>query len=389
MMCKTALKGNLVLQDTVLSRGYVVVEGEKISGIFDSAFRYKEDGVKLIDCGDAYIAPGLVDLHLHGALGKDVMDGQEDSVRTIAKHQANHGVTGFLGSTISAPLDSVLEAIHVIKNTVKEPSPSEILGVYVEGPFLSTKEKGAHTASFLRGMTGKDCEKLIDSINGLHAILSLAPEVEENMRWIENLRSSNFVVAIGHSDATYDQAMESFTKGVTHATHLYNAMSGFDHREPGVVGAVLDSNDVMAEIIADGVHVHPAALRLAVARKGPERICLITDSMMATGVGDGVYAWGEQEIEVNGTRAVIRGTDVLAGSVLTLNTAVKNMMDWTDVTISQAINMASLNPARVLGMEMEIGSIQVGKLANLVVLDRDFQIEDTLVRGKSVLKKGT
>jgi len=388
-MYKTALKGNLVLQDTIINQGYVVVEGEKISGIFAPTDRLQEDGVKFIDYGDAFIAPGFVDLHLHGALGKDVMDGQEESVRTIAEHQANSGVTGFLGSTMSAPLDSVLEAIRLIKIAAEDPLPSEVMGVHIEGPFLNTKKKGAHTASFIRGMTEKDCERLIDATNGLNAILSLAPEVEDNMRWIPKLKAQGYVVAIGHTDATYGQAMKSFSKGVTHATHLYNAMSGFDHREPGVVGAVLDSENITAEIIADGVHVHPAALRLAVARKGPERICLVTDSMMATGVGDGVYAWGEEELEVQGNRATIRGSDILAGSVLTLNTAIKNIADWTGVTINQAINMASLNPARVLGVEERVGSIQIGKLANLVVLDQNFRVVDTISRGKSVLRKGS
>jgi N-acetylglucosamine-6-phosphate deacetylase len=389
MMHKIALKGSLVLQDTIINQGYLVVEGKKISGIFAPADRFQEDGVEFIDYGDAYIAPGFVDLHLHGALGKDVMDSQDKSMRTIAGHQAKNGVTGFLGSTMSAPLDSVLEAIRVIKNAAEDPLPSEILGVHVEGPFVSMQKKGAHSASFIRGMNEKDIKKLADAIAGWNAILSLAPEVEENMRLIEKLKTQGFVVAIGHSDATYERAMESFAKGVSHATHLYNAMSGFDHREPGVVGAVLDSNDVTAELIADGIHVHPAALRLAVAMKGPERICLVTDSMMATGVGDGVYKWGEQEIEVYGNKAVIRGSDVLAGSVLTLNTAIKNMIAWTDVTINQAINMASLNPARVLGLDFVIGSIRIGKLANIVVLDRDFNVVDTLLRGKSVLRKGT
>jgi len=372
MILKTALRGNLVLQDIIINQGYVVVEGQKISGIFDPTDRCQEDGVKFIDYGDAYIAPGFIDLHLHGALGKDVMDGQEESMRTIAEHQIQNGVTGFLGSMMSAPLDSILEAIRVIKNAAKHPLPSEILGVHIEGPFVSTKKKGAHSASFIRGMTEKDCERLAEAVERIKSILSLAPEAEENMRWIEKLKAEGFVVAVGHTDATYDQALESFTKGVTHATHLYNAMSGFDHREPGVVGAVLDSDEITAELIADGVHVHPAALRLAVARKGPEKICLVTDSMMATGVGNGVYSWGEEEIEVCGNRAVIQGSDILAGSLLTLNTAIKNMIGWTDVTINQAINMASLNPARVLGLEEKIGSIHVGKLANLVVLDRKF-----------------
>ena len=388
MKFKTALKGNLVLQDTIINRGNVVVEGQKISGIFAPTDRFQEEGVKFIDYGDAYIAPGFVDLHLHGALGKDMMDGQKESVQTIAEHQAKNGVTGFLGSTMSASLDSVLEAIRVIKNMAKDPLPSEILGVHVEGPFVSTQKKGAHSASFIRGMTEKDCERLTDAVNGLHVILSLAPEVEENMRLIAKLKAQGFVVAIGHTDATYDQALESFAKGVSHATHLYNAMSGFDHREPGVVGAVLDSDDITAELIADGVHVHPVALRLAVARKGPERICLVTDSIIATGVGDGVYTWGEGKIEVQGSRATIRGSGILAGSILTLNAAIKNMIGWTDVTINQAINMASLNPARVLGVEEEIGSIHIGKLANLVVLDQNFQIVDTILRGKSTLRKG-
>ena len=389
MMRKTGLKGNIVLPDKILQQGYVVSEGEKISGIIEQKGRFQEEGMKLIDYGTSYISPGFVDLHLHGAFGKDVMDAQKDSMLAIAEHQANNGVTGFLGATMSAPLDSVLEAIRMIKNAGKSPLPSEILGVYIEGPFVSKQKKGAHSASFLRGMTDKDCERLADALDGLNAVLSLAPEVEDNMRLIPTLKTLGFTVAIGHTDATYEQALESFTKGVTHATHLYNAMSGFDHREPGVVGAILDSDDITAELIADGVHVHPSAVRLAVARKGTKRICLVTDSMMATGVGDGVFAWGEEELEVHGNRVTIRGSGVLAGSVLTLNAAVKNMIDWTGVSLNQAINMATLNPARVLGLEKEIGSIQTGKLANLVVLDRDLRIVDTILRGKSILRKGS
>jgi N-acetylglucosamine-6-phosphate deacetylase len=389
MMRKTALKGNLILPDTTTNQGYVVLEGQKISGIFGSESQFQRDEVEVIDYDDAYIAPGFVDLHLHGALGKDVMDGDEESLRTIAEHQAKNGVTGFLGSTMSAPLDTVLEAIRVLKKVAMDPLPSAILGVHVEGPFLSVQEKGAHSVSFIKGMTETECERLLDAADGLPIVLSLAPEVGDNMRWIPGLKARGIVLAIGHSDATYDQALESFSKGISHATHLYNAMSGFDHREPGVVGAVLDSDDITAELIVDGIHVHPAALRLAVARKGPQRICLITDSIMATGVGDGVYSWGEEEVEVKGNIATIRGSQVLAGSVLTLNRAVNNMVDWTGVTINQAIDMASLNPARVLGMQDKIGSIQTGKLANLVVLDKEFRVVDTISRGKSIMTKGS
>jgi N-acetylglucosamine-6-phosphate deacetylase len=205
------------------------------------------------------------------------------------------------------------------------------------------------------------------------------------MRFIPLLKKRGFVVALGHTDATYEQALVSIEKGVSLATHLFNAMSGFHHREPGVVGAVLDSKNIMAELIADGIHVHPAALRLAVARKGPEKICLVTDSIRAAGAGEGIYRWSDEEIKVQGDRATIRGTGVLAGSVLTLSKAIKNMVDWTDVSVNQAVNMASLNPARVLGLEKEFGSIRRGKLANIAVLDREFQVLDTILRGKSVL----
>jgi N-acetylglucosamine-6-phosphate deacetylase len=383
-MSSIALKGNLVLSDSVKEKGYLVLAGERIYNIYSSDYPFKKGRPHIIDYGDLYIAPGLVDMHLHGALGKDVMDCQEDSIRTIARHQAMHGVTGFVGSTISASMDSVLEAINVIKKTSAESLPSEILGVHVEGPFLSLQEKGAHPSSYIKGMTKKDYNELNETLSGWRAVFSLAPEVKANMRWIAKLKAQGFVLAIGHSDATYDQAMESFARGVTHATHLYNAMSPFDHREPGVVGAVLDSGRVTAELIVDGIHVHPAALRLAVTCKGMEKICLVTDSMMATGVGNGIYKWGEQEIEVRGNKAQVRRSDVLAGSVLTLNKAVKNMVDWTGVPLNRAINMASLNPARVLGLDSEIGSLRINKLANIVVLDREFNVVETILRGKSV-----
>jgi N-acetylglucosamine-6-phosphate deacetylase len=388
MMFKSVLKGDLVLQNSIIDGGYLVVEGEKISGIFQSADPIHENVSAFFDHSDKYIVPGLIDLHLHGALGKDVMDKKRESLRTIAGHQADNGVTGFLGSTMSAPFDAVLEAIDTIKMTAGDPLPSEVLGVHVEGPYLNTQKKGAHSASCIKSLAKKDGERLLDALDGMKAIISLAPEVEQNMEWVTKLKKRGFVVAIGHSDATYEQAMESFEKGISHATHLFNAMSGFDHRDPGVAGAVLDSENVTAEIIADGVHVHPSAIRLAVARKGPEKICLITDSMKATGVGDGVYQWGEEEIEVRGKRASIRGSQILAGSVLSLNMAVRNMIEWTGVNTNQAINMASLNPAHVLGLGDDIGSIQIGKLANLVVFDRGFNVVDTLIRGKSVLGKG-
>lgn len=383
-MNKLVLSGNVVLPQRVISRGFVSIEGEKIVEVSDREDMIKKEGAEFIDYGESFIAPGLIDLHLHGALGKDVMDCKEESLGQIAVHQARCGVTGFLGSTMSASLESVVEAIETIKKASIYPLPSRILGVHIEGPFLSPQRKGAQDSAYIKEMKGTDVIRLKEAVRGLKSIISLAPEEGENMRFIPFLKESGFVVAIGHTDATYEQARESFKRGITHATHLFNAMSGFNHREPGVVGAVLDTSGISAELIADGIHLHPAALRLALAGKGPRKLCLITDSLKAAGRGDGVYRWGNRGIEVKGLRATIKDTDVLAGSVLTLNRAVKNMIDWTGINVSQAVNMASLNPAGVLGLDRKIGSIQRGKSADMVILDGEFRVRETVLRGRFV-----
>jgi N-acetylglucosamine-6-phosphate deacetylase len=385
-MDKLALKGNIVLPDKVIPQGVALLEGERIARVFSYQSDVEKTGIEFIDYGDAFITPGFIDLHLHGALGKDVMDCHEESLKQIAVHQARCGVTGFLGSTVSSPLEWVVKAVETIKNAAHNVWPSEILGVYIEGPFLNKQKKGVHDSESIKKITHEDASRLAKAVQGLKTIISLAPEIDDNMSFISSLKESGMIVAIGHSNATYDQALESFRKGIRHATHLFNAMSGFDHREPGVVGAVLDSDDISAELIADGIHLHPAALRLAVARKCTDKLCLITDSLMAVGVGDGIYRWGNTDIEVKDDRATIKASHILAGSVLTLNRAVKNMIDWTGVSISQAVNMASLSPARVLGLEESIGSIRSGKLANLAVLDNKFRILDTILRGKFVLR---
>lgn len=384
-MHRVVLKGRVVLPDKVLDPGFLSIEGDKIAGISGSPVERTDGDVEYIDFGDAYIAPGFIDLHLHGALGKDVMDGEEESLEQIAVHQSRSGVTGFLGSTMSASMDEISEVVGTIRKAAHQRFPSLILGAHVEGPFLNIERKGAQDPDHIRAMTGADVERLIEDVQAMNAVISLAPEAGDNMNYIPVLKKNGFVVAIGHSDATYEQAMQGFRKGISHATHLFNAMRGFDHREPGVVGAVLDAEGITAELIADGIHVHPASLRLAVVRKGAERICLVTDSLKASGAGDGIYPWRGREIEVRGPRVTLKETGVLAGSVLTMNMAVKNIVEWTGVSISQAVNMASLNPSRVLGLEQSMGSIGRGKYANLVILDHEFNVVETILRGEFVL----
>ena len=384
-MEETALMGNIVLPDRVLEGGIVIVEEEKIAGVFPKDQSPPLEGMVQHDYGASYITPGFIDLHLHGAMGRDVMDGTAESLGEIADYQARCGVTGFVPTTLAAPLPAILDAVECVKAAMTDRKRAEILGVYLEAPFLSVKKKGAQNPEFIRPIQAADIRLLAEAAQSLQAIVTVAPEVGANLSFIPALKEKRWVVSIGHSEATYEQAMMSFEKGITHATHLYNAMSGFLPREPGVIGAVLDSGGVTAELIADGIHVHPAALRLAIRQKGVERICLITDSLNAAGLGEGEYRVGGLDVVVGKGQARLKESGALAGSILTLNQAVKNVIDWTGVSVPQAVRLASLNPARVLGLDSHIGSIEKGKLANLAVFDRDFKVITTILRGRSCL----
>jgi len=381
-MEEIALLGNIVLPDQVLEGGLVIVKGERIAGVFPKDKLPPFHGMVRRSYGAGYVTPGLIDLHLHGAMGRDVMDGRAGSLGEIASHQACCGVTGFVPTTLAAPLAAILNAVECIKAAARCRTGAEILGVYLEAPFLSVKKKGAQNPEFIRPIQTADIRLLAESVQSLRAIVTVAPEVGANLRFIPSLKEKGWVVSIGHSEATYEQAMISFEKGITQATHLYNAMSGFLPREPGVIGAVLDSPGITAEIIADGIHVHPAALRLAVRQKGVDRICLITDSVNASGLGDGDFQVGGLDVVVKKREARLKDGGALAGSVLTMNRAVGNIIQWTGVSVSSAVRMASLTPARVLGLDGEMGSIEVGKLANLAVFDQDFNVVATILRGR-------
>lgn len=386
-MKKIALRGNIVLPGGILSGGLVLIEGEKIAAVISGRENPSPQDFERIDYGSSFVCPGLIDLHLHGALGKDVLDGELESLKTIALHQARCGVTGFVPTTAAAPLETTFRACQTVKSAPKASLPSRILGLHLEGLFLNPGKKGAQDPEFIREVDAATISLIEESVSGIKTILTVAPEVGRNMDYMAELKEKGFILSIGHSDATYEQAVRSFGLGVTQATHLFNAMSGFHPREPGVIGAVLDSSSVMAEIIADGVHLHPAALRLAVRQKGLDKICLITDSMKASGLGDGTYSVGNLEVVVKEGEARLKESGALAGSVLTLNQAVRNMLKWTGVSVSEAVSMASLNSARVLGLEETLGSIEAGKEASLAVFDEGFNPVATILRGRFVHRK--
>jgi N-acetylglucosamine-6-phosphate deacetylase len=384
-MKRIALTGNVILPDEVLAGGVVLVDGENIAGVYYNESGLPENDIEYRRYDDAWIAPGLIDVHLHGALGHEVMDADIEGLRKMARHQAFCGVTGFLPATLTGPIDAVCRAVGSVKTAAALPLDSEVLGVHLEGPFVSVKRKGAQDPKYIKDANRGDLDRLYEAAAGLKTLITVAPEVGENLSFIAEMVEHGFVVSMGHSDETWEQGLRAVKAGVTHATHLFNAWREYQHREPGGIGAAMDSNEVYAELIADGIHVHPSFLRLAIARKGKDRICLITDSLGVSGLPDGTYKWGDLEIVLKGREVRLSDSGVLAGSILQLNQGVRNVIDWTGAEVWEVVNMASLNPARNLGIDDRVGSIAAGKLANIAILDKEFGVIDTWLRGRSVL----
>jgi N-acetylglucosamine-6-phosphate deacetylase len=382
---KTIIKGEVILPDRILSKGVIEITGERITDIYAQSDRTWDGRSYFLDYGGLYISPGFIDLHIHGALGRDVMDADMESFNIIGGHLARAGISGYLATTLSSPFPSILKVIDSVKRSPIYPLVSKPLGVHIEGPFLNVKQCGAQNADFIKEITEEDVRILIETTQGIKTILTLAPEVKDNMRFVQTLKENGIIVAIGHSEATYEHTLEGIRAGISHATHFFNGIPDFHHRDPGVVGAVLESEDVTVELICDAIHVHPASVRLVLHRKRPENICLITDSILAAGLGDGDFILGDLEITVKGNETRLKDSSVLAGSVLTMNRALKNILDWTDLSLSQGVNMASLNPARIIGVDREMGSITKGKFANLTVFDKAFQVKQTYVLGKPVI----
>lgn len=376
--------GNCILPDGILSRGIVVVEEERILSVSDLGKAAVNSGFEIVDLGENYIAPGFIDLHFHGALRKDILDADVKSLKVISSFQARHGVTGFLGATMSTSVDSLVHAVKVVKEAQALSLESEILGVYIEGPFINVNKKGAHSSQYVGNLDEEEIRQILEVLKGITAIIPFAPEIPLNMNLIPEFKKIGVIAAIGHSNATYSQANESFKAGVTHATHLFNAMRDFHHREPGVVGAVLDSDSVTSEIIGDGVHVHPASVRMAIKQMGVDRICIVTDSFKASGLGDGVYEIGNSQVMVEGEKALLLESNTLAGSVLPINRAMKNVLEWCKLSVPEVVKMVTGNPARVLGLEDSIGCLKEGTLANLVMFDGEFNIKKTVFKGREV-----
>lgn len=374
--------------DLVASPGWLLTQGRSIVGYghgrpphFPTSAQVRE-----IDGGGRHLLPGFIDLHVHGAAGHEVMDATVTGLQAMARFFARHGVSGFLPTTWTAPPEATLLAIDAIAAAVGPVAGgATILGAHLEGPYLNVAKCGAQDPQSIRRADPAETSVLLD--RHVIRLLALAPEYEENLSLLDDCVRRGVTVSIAHTGATYDQVLVAAERGARQATHTFNAMTGFGHREPGVAGAVLALPQIRCELIADTVHVHPAAIRVLVAAKGASSVILITDAIRATGMPDGDYRIDSRAITVrNGQVRLPDGT--LAGSVLTMDIALRNVAAATGLSVRELWPMTSLNAARAVGLSAQKGSLEVGKDADLVLLDDQFQVALTVAEGAVVYERG-
>ncbi|MBO5734014.1 MAG: N-acetylglucosamine-6-phosphate deacetylase [Clostridia bacterium] len=379
---KCLINGLVILADKV-ERGLAIIFDEKIEKIATISEINKND-YEIIDADNNYIAPGLVDIHIHGYLGADVSDGDADGIRTMAQGIIKNGVTAWCPTTMTVSkgeIEVAFSAVREVKNS-GEYYGARILGVNSEGPFINPSKKGAQAEEYILRPDADFILKHSDIVK----LFTVAPEVDGAIECIKKVSTeSNVLVSMGHTNATYEESTAGVKAGIRHTTHLFNAMTALNHRNPGVVGAALSADNVSCELIADTFHIDKGLFDLVYKIKG-DKLCLITDCIRAGGMPDGDYTLGGQPVHKEGIKCLMPdGT--IAGSVLTLNQAVKNLFENSDLTISQAVNCASLNPAKAIGEEKNIGSIAVGKRADMIIMDEEFNVLTTLLGGEVAYKE--
>ncbi|MGL4912066.1 MAG: N-acetylglucosamine-6-phosphate deacetylase [Romboutsia sp.] len=372
------VNGKIVLENQIVENK-VLVFNEIIVDITNEV----PDGCEIIDAKGQYVCPGLIDIHIHGNMGKDTMDGTGESIIAISKSIARYGVTSFLPTTMTMDEKSINNALDVIKSFMnKEIEGAEVIGAHLEGPFINIDYKGAQNPKFIVAPS----YDLIDKYKDVIKVITYAPEGDGNLEFTKKIKKdTNIVLSIGHSNAKFEEARNAINLGASNITHTFNGMTGLNHRDPGVVGAAL-TTDVFCEIIADEIHILKDLFPFILKNKGEDKIVLITDSIEAGGLEPGEYSLGGQKVIVKDNQARLESGS-LAGSVMSLNRMVYNFMNNTELDIRKAIKLASINPAKSIKIDNKKGSIEIGKDADIAIFDENINCYMTINNGKIIYKK--
>ncbi len=377
----TIIKNVKVCKDNELIDMSVVTEGHLIKEVLPKnkiiAEEYSEEAI--FDGNGGLLIPGMIDVHIHGAKNYDMMDGSTESIQAVSMACAETGCTSFLVTSVSSSLEDLIQMIRQTKKVIGKEKGAKIAGIHLEGPYLNIEKKGMQNPAHLRHPDLKEMKKIFDEADGLIKMVTIAPELPGGIELIDFLKKKGVVVAIAHSNATYEEAQDAFEKGASHITHCFNAMPAIHHRAPGLVAAALENDSISVQAIVDGVHLHPGIVRLIHKIKGPDKMVLTTDALQAMGVGDGEYIFGGHQVTV--TEGVARLQDgTLASSTVTMNKSLRLSNEF-GINLQDTIQMATSTPADILGMK-NLGRIEKGYSADLVLLDKKFEVLSTWINGE-------
>jgi N-acetylglucosamine-6-phosphate deacetylase len=383
--------GKAVLENEVAESIYVFIENGTIQEIGPiNALPSHLNMVKKIEITENQtVVPGFIDVHIHGAAGADTMDATIEALETMAKSLPAEGTTSFLATTITQKHENIENALKNAAQYLKihnDSGKAEILGVHLEGPFINKKRAGAQPMEYIIDPDVELFRHWQELADGSIKLVTVAPELENGTDFVRYLHETDVIASIGHSDAVHEEMEKAVQAGAKQVTHLFNGMRGIHHREPGVAGSALIFKELMVELIADGIHVRPEVMKLVINAKGTEGMILITDAMRAKCLKNGIYDLGGQDVSVADGKALL-ADGTLAGSILKMNESIKNILETAHISLSQAVKMASVNPAKQLNVYDRKGSISIGKDADITVLSDGYQVEMTLCRGKIAYEK--
>jgi N-acetylglucosamine-6-phosphate deacetylase len=389
-LAKTWLLGKVVTPSGLIESGAVGIEGGSIvyAGPVTGAPRNPADPVRSVE---GFITPGLIDLHLHGAGGFNLMDPSPDSVRGVSQTLVKHGVTSYLATSVVHRDIAANRHLAIAGDLAGlESGGAEVLGIHVEGPFVNPMRGGMVNSNKIWAPNPDDLKKILSVAGGKMKMMTMAPELPGGLDLIARMKEAGVIPSLGHTEADFDQTRSGFKAGIRHVTHLYNAMKGLHHRQPGTLGAALMQHGITAQLIADGVHVHPELLGWTARVLSPQAIVLISDALPASGLAEGLYEYDSRPYHSENGSAWFRPpgqTPILFGTTLLLDGLIRRAVQFMDLPFETVVPMATLNPARTLGIEKERGTLEKGLQADLALWSNDLQVTETILRGKTVWKK--